>query len=898
MGRKKKIIEEIKFVPSKYQSAIYDFVEHGVGNLVVEAAAGAGKTTTLLEILKLLPSDKKILFCAFNKDIVKEIQKKVSKELTNVDIRTVHSLGFLMIQRNFRDKEIIPNEDKYKQFIINNLNEISRIDVNELKYRDKQKYIDNLCKLSDFARYNLCQSHKDIEKIVERYNIEVIADEITATIDIMEWGKSFIDEIDYTDMIWLPNILYLKPLGLQYDYILGDEVQDFSICQRELLLKCRKINTRMFFLGDKNQCQPAGTKILMHDGSEKNIEDIVVGDKLAYYDFEQGSFQGIRKYFDFYSKTNIFTEVKAISNRNVNKTIKIYCKNNSLSSEYSFDHICCVKFNKELMKNSYCLYLMENKDGLFRIGKTKMYNNNGHNFALQVRMRNEDCIKAWILDIYNNEKEARFNEIKYSYFFGIPQTVFNYDRINKKGYFTNEDVKKIYEIFLDIRERAFKCLNYFNKKYDCPFSTIDNTKKRSKTHLFYTNACNIFPNFMEVNVLDKDNEIKAIKDKIGKKPYYHIKYQFQKVEKVDVINEEKKVYSLEVDRTHTYIADGILTHNCLYSFASADPESFDVLKSLPNTISLPLSISYRCPKNIVKFAQNIVPSIEHNENNLNCGEIKYNVDLSEVEDGDMVLCRNNAPLMKIYNDFIRMGKKCQIKGKDIGLNLRRLVKSIKQDDLNVDLEKDGLFVRLYNSLFETRDKMIKQTGLDSKTIMENSKIIAKLDMIKALEVLSEGLKTSEELIEKISQMFSDKKINGISLSTIHKAKGLEANNVFIACPSLMPCKSATQDWEILQEKNLMYVAYTRAKNKLCFIDEKDFKNFTNTTTESLKYIEQQVNFILGKESKINKIDSTYGKYILSRNTGITRPTIGTSKVLGEKTNKPTNGLLMKNKRKK
>ena len=47
-------------------------------------------------------------------------------------------------------------------------------------------------------------------------------------------------------------------------------------------------------------------------------------------------------------------------------------------------------------------------------------------------------------------------------------------------------------------------------------------------------------------------------------------------------------------------------------------------------------------------------------------------------------------------------------------------------------------------------------------------------------------------------MFSDKKTNGISLSTIHKAKGLEANNVYIACRSLMPSKSATQPWEIVQ----------------------------------------------------------------------------------------------------
>jgi len=55
-----------------------------------------------------------------------------------------------------------------------------------------------------------------------------------------------------------------------------------------------------------------------------------------------------------------------------------------------------------------------------------------------------------------------------------------------------------------------------------------------------------------------------------------------------------------------------------------------------------------------------------------------------------------------------------------------------------------------------------------------------LDIIKALEVLSEGLKTSKELIDKIDEIFSkDKKKEGISLSTIHKAKGLEADNIFI-----------------------------------------------------------------------------------------------------------------------
>lgn len=585
MGRKKE--KKIEYEPSEYQKNIYDFVEHNVGNLVVEASAGAGKTSTLLEVLKRLPSNKKILFCAFNKDIVKEIDKKVDKNIKNVDIRTIHSLGLLMIQRNLKLENIIPNENKYKQFIYNNINEITSIDYESLSYKDKSKYIDNICKLIDYSRYNLAETEKDIKVLIERYDIDILGDEINITIDMLNWGKNYLEEIDFTDMIWLPNVLYLKPLGLQYDYILLDESQDVSSAQRELILKCRKINTRMFSFGDNFQC--------------------------------------------------------------------------------------------------------------------------------------------------------------------------------------------------------------------------------------------------------------------------------------------------------------------IYSFASADPESFNKLKSLPNTSVLPLSISYRCPKNIVRFAQTLVPSIEFNELNPIEGEVKYNVKLDEVQDGDMVLCRNNAPLMKVYSDFIRLGKKCKIRGKDIGLNLKNLVKSIKQKELNVSLEKDGLFARLYLSLFNDRDKLMNESGLDKKTVMSNSKIMSKLDTIKALEVLSEGINTSEELIENINNIFSDKKIDGISLSTIHKAKGLEANNVFIVCPSLMPCKSATKNWEIEQEKNLMYVAYTRAKNTLSFIDESEFKDFTDVSTEPLNKIETQINKLFNLE----KLKHTSNhKNTLIEISKIKKPTVGTSIVLGNVKKQNNKSLLIKNNKKK
>lgn len=579
IGRKKKT-ENIEFKPSKYQQAIFDFVDHDVGNLVVEACAGSGKSTTLIQIISRLPRDKSILFCAFNKDIVNELSKKVDKEFTNVNIRTVHSLGLTMLQRNFKDSKLIINDNKYREFVFKHLYDITRIDLSHLKYREKTQYIDNVIKLVNFSRYNLADSQKEILELAERHDIELLGDEINACLDVMEWGKQVLDEIDYTDMVWMPNTLLLKPIGLLFDYILADECQDFSVAQRELILRCMKKGTRMLSFGDKNQC--------------------------------------------------------------------------------------------------------------------------------------------------------------------------------------------------------------------------------------------------------------------------------------------------------------------LYTFASASPESFDKLKTMPNTKSLPLSISYRCPKNIVKFAQTLVSEIEHNEENIIEGEVKYNSKLEDINDGDMVLCRNNAPLMKIYSELIRQGKKCKIRGKDIGLNLKRIVKSIKQDKLNVDLSSDGLFVRLYDDLFTSRDNMIAKSGLDVNTIMNDSVIVNKLDIINALEVLSEGLETSEELIKKIDEMFSDRKNVGISLSTIHKAKGLEANNVFIACPSLMPCKSATKDWEMEQEHNLMYVAYTRAKNKLLFLDENEVKGFDNNN--ELKIIEKKVNDVLGKKSKTIQLDYLQTKDILNRIKKIERPKMGSFKNLSESGFSKTNDL--------
>ncbi len=70
----------------------------------------------------------------------------------------------------------------------------------------------------------------------------------------------------------------------------------------------------------------------------------------------------------------------------------------------------------------------------------------------------------------------------------------------------------------------------------------------------------------------------------------------------------------------------------------------------------------------------------------------------------------------------------------------------------------------------------------------------------------------------ILSLFSDTKA-AIWLSTIHRAKGLEANRVFFLNPSQVPHPKAVMDWEKVQEMNCKYVALTRAKQTLFFVKE-------------------------------------------------------------------------------
>ena len=164
-----------------------------------------------------------------------------------------------------------------------------------------------------------------------------------------------------------------------------------------------------------------------------------------------------------------------------------------------------------------------------------------------------------------------------------------------------------------------------------------------------------------------------------------IKANWHNIENLIIENYNGIVYSLKIEKYERYVADGILTHNCIYGFAGADTESFDNLTKIPNTKLLPLSVNYRSGYEIINLAKKFVSQIESFED-ATPGVLNHSASVTEIKEGDMVLCRNTAPIVKLCLEFLHQNKKAYVKGADIGEDLIRLIIRSKAKT-SVDLKK-------------------------------------------------------------------------------------------------------------------------------------------------------------------------------------------------------------------
>lgn len=257
----------------------------------------------------------------------------------------------------------------------------------------------------------------------------------------------------------------------------------------------------------------------------------------------------------------------------------------------------------------------------------------------------------------------------------------------------------------------------------------------------------------------------------------------------------------------------------IYGFRGAMNNSMERLKELLGATELPLSICYRCSKNVVMEAKRLVPYIEYAPD-ADAGIVRHGISpadsLSEFTPDAVVLCPFNAPLIAAAYALIGNRVPCRVLGRDLGQGLIKLVQRFQRGGALTVADVETALKEYFLSEYE-------------RLLDEPRRREALIDRCETLKVFLRVLPATEKaerVREEIDHLFVESNTGMLTLSTIHKGKGLEWPKVFLLDSDFLISKARIVDgkpiplldWEITQRRNSLYVAITRARIELVYIE--------------------------------------------------------------------------------
>ena len=260
----------------------------------------------------------------------------------------------------------------------------------------------------------------------------------------------------------------------------------------------------------------------------------------------------------------------------------------------------------------------------------------------------------------------------------------------------------------------------------------------------------------------------------------------------------------------------------IYGFRGAHSNSMEVLKTQFSMTELGLTCSFRCPQAVIRLAQEIVPQItclpEAPEGLAIWLDTRKDDDkdsrswaVTDLKPDSVILCRNIAPLIKLGFECFRNSVSCWVAVRDIGAPLIKASKELDGENAK----------ELYDSISQWYEKKVLFANSNLELISRAE------DVAEALRFVVESInaKSAGDIEDQLRRLFS-KDGGSLTLTTIHRAKGLEWDRVYLLDPWRIPAKFAVRaanndpagcGWMLEQEAHLRYIALTRAKQELYFI---------------------------------------------------------------------------------
>lgn len=311
-------------------------------------------------------------------------------------------------------------------------------------------------------------------------------------------------------------------------------------------------------------------------------------------------------------------------------------------------------------------------------------------------------------------------------------------------------------------------------------------------------------------------------------------------------------------------------HQAIYNFAGANAQAFNQIpKMFAPVETFDLPICYRCAKSHLsrvnrEYGIPILPC-----DDAPMGFVKT-IDKNKISEyakaGDMVISRKNKWIAEVVLDLARNGTPIFIEDKDMVAAIKRQILSSKCTSVGT-LEKflQKVISNYNKKLFEIVSKNVREGGHEEERLEAVAETNSKIDNTSFLLEILEGYLENHASSDSISKFsnFIDKLLNTTSspncvrLCSIHKAKGLEATNVFVLNEAKINYDFRNSKEQNIQEKNLSYIATTRAKEGLYLVKEPS-KTITTRKTDYLL----SDNYLLPDNDVLKKREQDFKKAIV------------------------------------
>jgi DNA helicase II / ATP-dependent DNA helicase PcrA len=696
-------------------------VLHGEGPLLILAGAGSGKTRVLTHRIAHLVGTGlarpgEILAITFTNKAAQEMRERVETLVGNrartMWVMTFHSACARMLRADAdklgytRGFTIYDEQDSLR---------LVKACVDELDVDPKRFAPRGIRRQISDAKNQLLDA--------EAYRLKVSTFFEQTAADVYELYEKRLhaaNAMDFDDLLFrCVNLfeLFEEVLGRYrraFRHVLVDEYQDTNRAQYRWLQLLTEEHRNLCVVGDDDQCLVAGTPITMADGSTKPIEEVEAGDEVLS-SYGSGDFRPARVLRAHRSTATEGVVITTASGRRLISTP---------------EHMHFAGYHRAHTPKLFMTYAMYRGDKGFRVGTTRTYPDREDNVVSGVHLRamQEHADAAWVVSTHSSQAEARVAELDLSLRYRIPTLPF-VARTGKGDEGVSSDQRLIDEVFASFPTVAtgLALLSDHGLSFDHPHhvprshegrrrnvtvTLCGDRRGRKPMHMVavggrssrYESAFNDYGKAMAVvSRIQRQTPVyvrqmaRLASRSLPFMPASSVRPgmamftedgSFDIVEKVERIRLAAPVYDIDVEDTHNFIANGLLTHNSIYRFRGADIENIlQFERDWPDATVVKLEQNYRSTQTILNASNAVISNNrqrkdkflwsdlgdgdpvhvreledEHAEARFVVSEVERLVDEGASRDEVAVFYRTNAQSRVLEDMLVRYGVGYQVIG--------------------------------------------------------------------------------------------------------------------------------------------------------------------------------------------------------------------------------------------